>query len=92
MPVHYGPEKAGAIVLGALALSLALSPLLLWAAPLRFSPLLVGLALAAGAYLLLLPAYRLYRTRDPAQAAALFNRASAYPLAMLGLALASLVS
>jgi 4-hydroxybenzoate polyprenyltransferase len=92
VPVHYGPEGAGAIILGALALSLALSPLLLWAAPLRFSPLLVGLALAAGGYLLLLPAYRLYRTKDPAWAAALFNRASAYPLALLGLALASLVS
>jgi 4-hydroxybenzoate polyprenyltransferase len=91
MPVRYGPEGAGAIILGALALSVALSLPLLLVAPLRFSPTLLGLALAAGGYLLLLPAYRLYRTRDPAQAAALFNRASAYPLAMLGLALASLV-
>ena len=91
IPVYCGPEGAGAMVLGALALSVALSALLLWVAPLRFSPLLVGLALAAGGYLLLLPGYRLYRTKDPAQAAALFNRASAYPLAMLGLALTSLV-
>ena len=90
IPVRYGPEGAGAIILGALALSVALSALLLLVAPLRFSPTLVGLALAAGGYLLLLPAYRLYRTKDPAQAAALFNRASAYPLALLGLALASL--
>ena len=92
IPVRYGPEGAGAIILGALALSVALSALLLLVAPLRFSPLLVGLALAAGGYLLLLPAYRLYRTKDPALAAALFNRASAYPLAMLSLALASLMS
>jgi 4-hydroxybenzoate polyprenyltransferase len=91
MPVRYGPEGAGAMILGALALSVALSLPLLLVAPLRFSPTLLGLALAAGGYLLLLPGYRLYRTKDPAQAAALFNRASAYPLAMLGLALASLV-
>ncbi len=92
VPVHYGPEKAGAIAFSALALSVALSALFLWVAPLRLSPLLMSLALAAGAYLLLLPGYRLYRTRDPAWAAALFNRASAYPLALLGLALVSLVS
>jgi 4-hydroxybenzoate polyprenyltransferase len=91
IPVHYGPQRAGAMALGALALSVALSALLLWVAPLRFPPLLVMLALAAGGYLLLLPAYRLYRTQEPALAAALFNRASAYPLAMLGLALAGLV-
>ena len=91
IPVYCGPEGAGAIALGALALSVPLSALLLWVAPLRFSPLLVGLALAAGGYLLLLPGYRLYRTQNPAMAATLFNRASAYPLAMLGLALASLV-
>jgi 4-hydroxybenzoate polyprenyltransferase len=92
IPVRYGPAGAGAIILWSLALSVALSALLLLIAPLRFSPLLTTLALAAGGYLLLLPAYRLYRTQDPALAAALFNRASAYPLAMLSLALAGLVS
>jgi 4-hydroxybenzoate polyprenyltransferase len=91
IPVRYGPGKAGAMVLGALALSVALSALLLLVAPLRFSPALVGLALAAGGYLLLLPGYRLYRSQDPARATALFNRASAYPLALLSLALASLM-
>jgi 4-hydroxybenzoate polyprenyltransferase len=92
IPVRYGPERAAAIILGSLALSVALSALLLLVAPLRLSPALIGLALAAGGYLLLLPAYRLYRTKDPALAAALFNRASAYPLALLGLALAGLAS
>jgi 4-hydroxybenzoate polyprenyltransferase len=91
IPVHYGLKKAAAIIWGSLALSVALSALVLLVAPLRFSPLLVALALAAGGYLLLLPAYRLYRSQDPALAAALFNRSSAYPLAMLSLALAGLV-
>ena len=49
IPVYCGPEGAGAMALGALAVSTALSALLLWVAPLRFSPPLVGLALAAGA-------------------------------------------
>ncbi len=91
IPVRHGPEGAGAIILGSLALSVALSAALLSVAPLRFSPFMVGLAVAAGGYLLLLPGYRLYRTKDPAQAAALFNRASAYPLAMLSLVLANLM-
>jgi 4-hydroxybenzoate polyprenyltransferase len=92
IPVRYGPEGASAIILGALSLSVVLSPVLLWTAPLKFSPLLVGLAVAAGGYLLLLPALQLYRTKDPARAAALFNRASAYPLAMLSLVLVKLIS
>jgi 4-hydroxybenzoate polyprenyltransferase len=90
--VRYGPERAGAIILGALTVSVVLSAALLRVAPLQFSPRLLGLALAVGGYLLLLPGYRLYRTKDPAQAASLFNRASAYPLAMLSLALVNLMS
>jgi 4-hydroxybenzoate polyprenyltransferase len=90
--VRYGPAGAGAIILSALTVSVVLSAALFWLAPLQFSPRLLVLAVAVGGYLLLLPAYRLYRTQDPAQAASLFNRASAYPLAMLSLALASLIS
>jgi 4-hydroxybenzoate polyprenyltransferase len=92
MVVRYGPERAGAIILGALTVSVVLSAALLRVAPLKFSPRLLGLALAVGGYLLLLPGYRLYRTKDPAQAASLFNRASAYPLAMLSLVLVNLMS
>jgi 4-hydroxybenzoate polyprenyltransferase len=92
IPVCYGPQGASAIILGALILTVLLSPVLLWASPGQFSPLLVGLAVAAGLYLLILPAGRLYRTKDPGQAAALFNRASAYPLAMLSLVLMNLMA
>jgi 4-hydroxybenzoate polyprenyltransferase len=92
IPVRLGPEGAGALILAALTLSVALSVVLVRVAPLRFSPLMAGLAVAVGGYFLLLPALRLYRSRDPAQAAALFNRASAYPLAMLTLALVNLMA
>ncbi len=92
IPVRLGPARAAAFILAALSLSVALSVALLTVAPLRFSPLLAGLAVAAGVCLLLLPALRLARTLDPARAAALFNLASAYPLVMLSLALAALLT
>jgi 4-hydroxybenzoate polyprenyltransferase len=91
IPVRHGPEGASVIILGALSLSVALSAVLVQLAPSPFSPRLAALAVAVGGYLLLLPALRLYRTKEPAQAAALFNRASAYPLAFLSLALVNLI-
>jgi 4-hydroxybenzoate polyprenyltransferase len=92
IPSQYGPEESSAMVLLTLTLSVILSLVLLRRAPLQFKPALLGLAAAAGAYLLLLPALRLYRTKAKEQAAALFNRASYYPLAMLSLALVNLVA
>jgi 4-hydroxybenzoate polyprenyltransferase len=91
MPVHYGPEESSAIVLGTLASSVIFSAVLVWVSPLQFKPGLVGLAVAVGGYFLLVPALRLYRTKAKEQAAALFNRASYYPLAMLSLALVNMV-
>jgi len=92
IPVRYGPQGASAIILVTLALSVVLSAVLVRTAPLRFTPVMVGLATAAGGYLLLLPALRLYRTKAKEHAAALFNRASYYPVALLGLALVNLMT
>jgi 4-hydroxybenzoate polyprenyltransferase len=36
-----------------------------------------------GVYLLIVPAFRLYRTKEPRHSLVLFNRASFYPLALL---------
>ncbi len=91
MVVRYGPDKASALVLLTLGASVVLGVLLVRLSPLRFTPITVILAVAVGIGLLLLPALRLYRTKDKEQAAMLFNRASYYPLAMLGLALANLM-
>jgi 4-hydroxybenzoate polyprenyltransferase len=91
IPVRHGPQGASVIILGALSLSVALSVVLVRLAPAPFSPRMMALAVAVGGYLLLLPALRLYRTKDGAQAAALFNRASAYPLAFLSLVLVNLI-
>jgi 4-hydroxybenzoate polyprenyltransferase len=91
MVVRYGPDKASGIILGSLAFSVVLGAVLVLVSPLRFTPLMASLTLAVGIYFLLLPALRLYRTKDKEQATALFNRASYYPLAMLSLALANLM-
>jgi 4-hydroxybenzoate polyprenyltransferase len=92
LPVRLGPGGAGSICLGCLGLSVALSPLVLGLSPARLPSLLVAVGLGCGIYLLLLPGWRLYRTRAPAQAAALFNQASYYPLAMLLVILAGFMS
>jgi 4-hydroxybenzoate polyprenyltransferase len=91
IPVRYGPEKAGVIILGSLSLSVILGAVLVRFSPLRFPAPLVGLTVAVSVYFLLLPALRLYGTKDKEQAAALFNRASYYPVALLSLALVNLV-
>jgi 4-hydroxybenzoate polyprenyltransferase len=92
LPVHFGPAGAASISLGCLGLSAALSPLVLGVSPARLPLLLVAVGLGCGIYLLLLPGWRLYHTRARAQASALFNQASYYPLAMLLVILAGFMS
>jgi 4-hydroxybenzoate polyprenyltransferase len=92
IPVRHGPTGASTIILGTLILSICLSVVLVRVAPLRFTPLTAGLAVALGVYLLLWPALRLFWSEEKEQAAALFNRASYYPLGILSLALANLMA
>jgi 4-hydroxybenzoate polyprenyltransferase len=92
IPVRYGPAGSSALVLGTLTLSVILSAVLVLVSPLKFKPGLMVLAVAVGVYFLLVPALKLYRGQAKEQAAALFNRASYYPLALLSLALINLVA
>ncbi|MBM9605643.1 UbiA family prenyltransferase [Desulfopila inferna] len=90
VPVSLGARIASMIVLGTLSASLILGGVLFLAAPLRFPlPFYLGTILA-GLYLLILPALRLFRTRDRDEASALFNRASYYPCVLFILTLATL--
>ncbi len=82
IPVHFGSERASEIILGALIAAVSLSVVLIWLAPVKIGVMSSVLVVAAGAGLLLAPGYRLYRGRDPGQAAVLFNRASYYPLSL----------
>jgi 4-hydroxybenzoate polyprenyltransferase len=90
IPVVFGLRKAGALALAALAGSLALSLAILRLSPLPFPLSQQLLILGLGVYLLLLPAWRLYLNQ--AHAAALFNQASYYPLAVLAVVLANLLA
>ncbi|MFA7438400.1 UbiA family prenyltransferase [Castellaniella sp.] len=83
IPLVFGLPAAGRLVLVLLSLVVLLSLLL----PL-FSPLALGwpfqlALLVAGVVLLVLPAVRLARTLDGAQAARLFDHSSLYPLTLL---------
>jgi 4-hydroxybenzoate polyprenyltransferase len=83
IPVRIGLEGSAMIIWISLAVVLALSLMMFWVSPANLGlPYLVG-ALFSGFHFLVLPAHRLFRTKRPEDACALFNRASYYPLAML---------
>lgn len=83
--IRFGPRVAGLIALLALCVTVLLSFFLPRISPLDLGwPYLVATFLI-GFFLLLRPAYRLYRLQDGRLAARLFDRASYYPLAQLAL-------
>ncbi|OPY75434.1 MAG: prenyltransferase [Syntrophorhabdus sp. PtaU1.Bin153] len=87
IPARFGLETAGRIILVSIIATLALNILLFVLLPHRVSFFSIGGGLVAGFYLLLLPAYNLYKARQPVLVSRLFNRASFYPLALLAVIL-----
>jgi len=83
IPVRFGPELSSATILGALSTAVVLSILLYFVTPARLNSVYLIGAFLSGTFLLLIPAYRLIQTGSADRAAALFNRASYYPPAML---------
>jgi 4-hydroxybenzoate polyprenyltransferase len=81
IPIHFGFERAGLIVLTALGLSVIASGFLPLISPARLGLLYVLASLLLGYFLLLKPGFQLYRLREGGLAARLFDRASYYPLA-----------
>lgn len=84
IPLVFGPQRAALMVVVSLSLTVLTSLFLA-----RISPLPLGwpyllLSGLAGFYLLLLPGFRLYRSPESRQAARLFDHASYYPMAQLG--------
>lgn len=82
LPVRYGTQGSGRIILGSLILSVALLLPLQGASPAKFSWFFGFLSLSAGIVLLIIPALRLYQTKERSRATVLFNYASYYPLAI----------
>lgn len=83
IPVRFGVQWAAKIIVLSNSVAIFLSMILFWATPATLSPLYLPGALAVGVFLLIIPGYRLYRTKAVEQASILFNRASYYPACML---------
>lgn len=92
IPVAMGLDKTRDIILGSLFLAVAATLALFALSQGRFGAPTFAAAAAAGVGLLLWPAWRLYDSRSPSDAMALFNRASYYPLALLGITLLALAA
>jgi 4-hydroxybenzoate polyprenyltransferase len=83
IPIHFGFKKAGMIIVGALSLAVITSALLPFISPAKLgAPFIVG-SLLIGFFLLLRPAFELYRLQEGRYAGRLFDHASYYPLAQL---------
>jgi 4-hydroxybenzoate polyprenyltransferase len=78
--VSYGPLEASLLALGCLCLTVMVSFFLFFQ---RQGHIPAGAALLIGFFLLLEPAFNLFRKRTRSQALVLFNRASYYPLSLL---------
>jgi len=89
IPVRFGVQGSLLIILFSLLAALVMSLAMFRAAPGALNISYLAGALLAGFYFLILPGYRLYRIRDPREAALLFNRASYYPLSMLAVTILS---
>jgi 4-hydroxybenzoate polyprenyltransferase len=83
IPVCYGPGCADGIILSSLILAVLLNIVLMSLSGIGAEFFSIVASLNAGFYLLLLPAYRLHKTKERREAMVLFNRASYYPLVLL---------
>jgi 4-hydroxybenzoate polyprenyltransferase len=89
--LRLGYQKSSKIILGSLSLSIMLFPPLLLASPLHYPGWLPLIAIITGFFLLILPALRLYQSKQRNQAIALFNQASYFPLMLFLLIIFSLI-
>lgn len=83
VPVRFGPDRSLTIILISLLITLVLTAVIFKFSLAAFTWSYVFLSLVAAGVLLVHPAWRLYQRRQSADAMALFNRASLFPLAML---------
>jgi len=87
IPIKLGEQRSASLALMALTVSAVLLSFLFWSHAPIWNWFTSLAAMAISAYLLLLPAIKLYSKQKRHQAMALFNRASYYPLALMVLSL-----
>ena len=85
IPIHFGPQKAGLVVLITLGLTVFTSLFLPLVSPLHLGIAYLIASAAAGFFLLLVPGFQLYKQHEGRLAAKLFDRASYYPMAQLAI-------
>lgn len=83
IPLIFGPQVSGLIVVIALTLSVITSLFLPLISPLALGWPYLLMSGLAGVFLLIIPGWQLYRSKESRQAARLFDRASYYPMAQL---------
>jgi 4-hydroxybenzoate polyprenyltransferase len=83
VPVQIGLKSSSVLILGSLLVATTANLLLFHVLPYKIQLPWVIASLLMSIYFLLLPAYRLHKTKESHDAQALFNRASCYPLALL---------
>ena len=81
--VQLGPQWATMIILACVFIAVVMTLALLLLVKQKFPIPYVVASFAIGLYLLLIPAYRLFRTKERSNALTLFKRASYYPLGLL---------
>jgi len=81
IPIHFGFDKAGAIVVVALSVTVITSIFLANISPLNLGIPYIVLSLIIGYIFLLQPGFQLNKSTDGRDAARLFDRASFYPVA-----------
>ena len=91
IPVCYGLQASRVIGLVTLVLALSLNVAIFYYSQVDFLVIYVIISFAAGCYLLLLPAAKLFQTLKASDAIALFNKASYYPPALLVIVLIRLM-
>lgn len=85
IPLLFGPQVSATLVVLALVLTVVVSLFLPIISPIPLGwPYLLATA-AAGVYLLIIPAFQLYQSKESRQAARLFDHASYYPIAQLAI-------
>jgi 4-hydroxybenzoate polyprenyltransferase len=85
IPVRFGLERANFIILWSIVLSMILTVILFSVTRVRFEIPYILAAVFTGAYLLLTPAVKLYKTKERREVMTLFNKASYYPGCLLAI-------
>jgi len=85
IPIRFGVEKAGLIVIAALALTVITSSFLPFVSPANLGLPYILASLIVGYVFLLQPGFQLYKFKEGRYAGRLFDKASYYPVVQLAL-------